>query len=677
MAYETSPETPSGNVVALGNKVEVLPGAPVHDVRFGGGPTFSARLKGDTSSGLVAVICNSGLPVRSDLVTALRTADHPSLLKLVDSGIVAWPADNARYFAFAYARPAAPPMMQSLAETTTQMSEDAINHYFVTPITKALLELERVGVVHNGIRPTNIYWRIGSATVPQLGEFLSLPPGYGQPAMFEPIERGMSNPNGRGPGAHVDDCYAFGITLAMLINGSNPLQNMDDRAIVQAKAERGTFNTMMGNNRLSASHIELLRGLLADDPRQRWSAGDLEQWLNGRRLTPKSSDSGRRAARSFEFNGGEYWQVRPLANALPQNTAEAVRVVEDGSLDKWLRRALVDDSVAEKLSEAMASLKEGGRGLHYEDQLTAYTCIALDSVGPLRYRGLSVMPMGIANMLVDAANTGQNVQALSEIISSQMVTLWVDMQKEVKTEMVPLGQQFERMRMQIDKTSLGNGFERVLYEVNPQLPCLSPIIKSQYVTHPKALLPALEQVAKSGNRSREPMDRHIAAFLVVRDRRSELLFDAMSAPETSPRRGIALITLFTEMQSRHGPDHLPGLAQWLLPMLETSTRRYLGKVLRERTSAQLKEAAERGDLNALLRLVDDPRRITFDQQEFMAARMLYLNTMKEIAHLEGQLAHRDDVAHKVGRPLAATVSSLLAIIFVLLAILRVVWQNMF
>ncbi len=196
------------------------------------------------------------------------------------------------------------------------MSEDVVNHSFVAPLIGALSEFLRTGVVHNGIRPTNIFWRPGGATPPQLGECLSAPPGPNQPVLFETLERAMATPLGRGTGTHADDCYAFGVTMALFILGKNPVRGMDERAIIQAKLERGTFTTLIGNTRLSPTHSELLRGLLTDDARQRWTGADLEQWQSGRRLTPKNTDAGKRAARALEFGGKEYTQVRPLAQAL-------------------------------------------------------------------------------------------------------------------------------------------------------------------------------------------------------------------------------------------------------------------------------------------------------------------------------------------------------------------------
>jgi hypothetical protein len=496
----------------------------------------------------------------------------------------------------------------------------------------------------------------------------------GQPVIFETIERGMCLPTGRGQGTSSDDCYAFGVVLALLAVGTNPFKGLDDEATLRLKMERGSFGAIIGNHRLPTSLIELLRGVLTDDAQQRWTALDLEQWLNGRRLTPKSSDSARRASRHFQFCGQEYWQVRPLAMSLVKNVSEAAKIIENGSLDKWMRRAMGDNERANDMGDAIESLKASGKTVNYEDQLVSRLCIALDPSAPIRYRGLSVMPSGISTMMIEAMTTGANVQPLSEIIGSQLVSLWVEMQKEQKTDMVPMGQQFERMRILIEKTTFGNGIERVVYELNPGLPCLSPFLRSLYVTSPKTLLPALERVAISGNRPREPIDRHLAAFLVVRDRRSELLFDAMASNDMSLRKGVAMLTLYSEMQYRFGPDNLPGLAQWLAPFLEPAIHRFLGKAMREKTQIEMKEALNRGDLNALIRLVDDPKRIERNQQDFTAARILFFSIQKEILKLETRLNHREALVASTGKPMAATLCSFISIVLVILAVVRSAWQ---
>jgi hypothetical protein len=664
----------AGSSVLLGTRTEIFPSSPLPDFANPNVPAFMARLKDDAASDLVAYVCTGALPGRFDIVNGMRNIDHPAVLRLVDSGVVSWP-DGVRYGTLVYRRPLAPRFMRSLDETRAPLNEDTINRYFVTPMIGALTEFLRTGIVHGAIRTTNIFWQAGSTASPQLGECLTLPPGIGQPALFETIERGMTMPSGRGPGHHTDDCYAFGVMIALLVLGHNPFKGLDDHAVVQAKMERGSFNAIIGHHRLSPTHSELLRGLLTDDPRQRWTAADLDQWLGGRRLTHKSSDADRRASRHIEFAGHEYWQVRSLANALANHVPEAARLIGNGTLDKWLRRSLGDEDKADDLADAVASIKEGGKIGNYEDQLVARACIALDPRAPIRYRGLSIMPAGVAGLLVEAIVTGGNVQNLLDIIDSQLVIFWVDMQKEMKTELVPLAQQFERLAGMVEKTSYGNGVERATYELNPAIPCLSPMLRALYVTSVRGLLPALERVATSSARARDPMDRHIAAFLVVRDRKSELLFDAMSSPDNAPRRALAMLTLYADMQNRHGPESLPGLAQWLLPLIEPSLKRYFGKSLREGLQKQIRDTAERGNLGALQQIVDNPQRLQRDEQEFIAARLLYLSILKEINALEGKMANRDSVVDSVGAPLAASISGFIALAAVMFAIGRAVWTS--
>ena len=662
--------------LSLGAKVDVYPQTPLPEYDGHGFRAYGARLRNDARSDLMALVCTSGLPSRFDLVNAMRTIDNPCVLRLRESGVIHWPPHNASYYALAYERPVAPRYWQRLNETRTPLSEDSLNHYVVAPMISALLEFHRTGIMHGAIRPTNIFWREGAATPPQLGECLATPAGLDQPVLFETIERAMSLPIGRGPGLHVDDCYAFGVTMALMMIGHNPLHDQDDQAILQLKMERGSFNAIVGQRRLAASHIELLRGLLTDDTRQRWTAPDLEQWQNGRRLTPKNTDSGRKASRSLTLGGKEYWQLRPLAAALATNRNEAVKLIEDSSLEKWLMRSLGDEDRAEDVRTALVQLKESGKTARYDDQVVTRVCIALDPSMPIRYRDLAVMPGGIAAMLAEALVTNTDTTVLSEIISSQFVTFWVNMQKEVKTELVPLAQQLERMRSFLEKTTFGNGIERVVYDLNPTLPCLSPMLRAQYVTSSKLFLPALEILAQQGNRPREPMDRHIAAFLVVRDKRGESAFDAMALPEGSPRKGLAILTLYADMQNRHGPDVLPSVASWLMPLVEPSVKRFLSKPLQEKVRRQLKEAAERGVLSNLLKLVDDPKRVEHDEHEFLTSRRMYIDIQREIDHLEAKLNDRESVAQAIGRPIAATLASVLAILLISFAIVRVVLQNL-
>jgi hypothetical protein len=215
----------------------------------------------------------------------------------------------------------------------------------------------------------------------------------------------MAQPSGRGVGTTADDLYALGITILLLFMGRNPLRQLDDEAVLQAKIDRGTYPALVGTSRISLNLMEPLRGMLADDPKQRWSLNDLELWLSGRRLSPRQPQVPRKASRPFDFSGTLYWHCRGLARAFARNTAAAVPLIDSGELDRWLRRSLGDESRA---------------------------CLALDPAGPIRYKQKAVMVDGFGAALADAFVRNEGYQALGEAISAQLPSFWVKYAAEVQ-----------------------------------------------------------------------------------------------------------------------------------------------------------------------------------------------------------------------------------------------------
>ena len=118
------------------------------------------------------------------------------------------------------------------------------------------------------------------------------------------------------------------------------------------------------------------------------------------------------------------------------------------------------------------------------------------------------------------------------------------------------------------------------------------------------------------------------------------------------------------------------LAQWIAALLEPAAKRYFGKALRENVQKQIKEAADRGDLGALARIVDDPHRLQRDEQEFIAAEFNLSQYPQG-----NQFARR---AH--GKPRqyrsanwqadAASISCMLALLGVLFVAARTPWTSM-
>ena len=669
MAAADSMKSDFGETIALGNKSELFPSNPLPGFDAAGGPAYLARMRGSSSADLMAVIGRQGYPARLDAVSPLRSIDNSAILRLIDHGIAAWPSEGARYAGFVFEQPQNPRFWNHLDEAHTPLGEDLINRLFLTPLASGLAQFAEAGLMHGGVRPTNIFWRDGSAGPPQLGECVSVPPGIGQPVLFEPVERALAVPAGRGPGAPAADMYALGITAALLILGRNPMKGLDDAAIIKAKMDHGSFTALIGTQRIGTGQFELLRGLLHDDPRQRWTAHDLQQWLSGQRLGPKQFESSKRATRALMFEGKEYWQTRSIVHAFAAAPAKAARLIESGEFDRWLRRAIGDSERADSVQSAIDTLKNSGRSAHYDDQLAAMVSIALEPGNPFFYRGVTVMPMGIGAALAEQLRTGGDTQIIAEIIGNQFAGFWVNQQHEGKTELVPFAQNMERLRGYIERNIIGGGVERATYELNPSMPCLSPMVRSQYAVGPRDLLPALDKTALTNNRPREPIDRHLAAWMVARNRSIDYLLQPLNQ-DHALKRTLALLTLLSEWQSKFGPEKLPNLTAWMLSLLEPLAQRYHHRPTREEASAMLKQVAAAGALNKLVRLLDDPKLLDRDQQSFKAARQIYQATAAQIAVLERQAKQHQEVAIRYGRPVATYIAWVLSAVAMMFSIIR-------
>lgn len=656
--------------VPLGSKSEVAPASPLPACDSAGAQAFVARMRGASTADLMALVCRGGYPPRSDIVNQLRNINNPAVLRLLDSGMIDFTPDAQRYYGFVFEQPLNPRYWQTLDETHPPLGEDFINRRFIAPLAEGLRQFADVGLMHGAVRPTNIFWRDNSSGAPQLGDCVTTAPGIGQPLVFESLERAQAQPYARGTGTILDDMYALGVTVLFLILGRHPVKGVDDATILRLRLERGSFSTLVGDSKLPPGHVELLRGLLHDDPRQRWNAYDLEQWAGGQRLSPKQSEFNKRASRGLVFCGKEYWQIRPLIPALWANVPEAMKLIDGGELDRWLRRSMGDEERADRVQDAMTVLKNSGRTAFYDDQMVTMASIALDPNAPIGYRGQVVLPTGVGGGLAEAMRSGGNLQIMAEIISNQFVGFWVNQQVAGKTDLVPLAQAYERMRGFVERTSYGSGLERVVYELNPTQACLSPLLRGQNVITAKDFLGALEKAATQPNRPTEPFDRHIAAWAVTKDRSCDYLLRSVNAASNGLAKALAILNLYAEWQARHGPDRLVAVTGWFVVLLEPLTRRYFNRQTRDAVAAALQQAAASGKLNDLVNLLDNPQMVERDKQSFTAARQVYRATLQQMAVLERHKKYHAEVARTYGRPTATYIAWVLSAIVIIFTIMR-------
>ena len=90
----------------------------------------------------------------------------------------------------------------------------------------------------------------------------------------------MADEGARGVGASEDDMYAFGVTIAFMSQNQLPVEGDTKEQIIISKIENSSFQTIVGKNLITSKVLDPLRGLLNDNPDDRWGFTELNNSKN-------------------------------------------------------------------------------------------------------------------------------------------------------------------------------------------------------------------------------------------------------------------------------------------------------------------------------------------------------------------------------------------------------------
>ena len=537
------------------------------------------------------------------------------------------------------------------------------------PIISILKELHLRDMVHGNIRSNNLYngnetdWS-GLKT----GDFLSLPPSYIQPVIYEPIERGMADPLGRGKGTPSDDLYALGVLMAMHLRSFDPLRGKTDREIISAKVIHGSYSAIVGgNDKFSGPILELLRGLLIDDAKQRWDMNEISAWIDGRRLTPKQNVKNKKAARALTFKGTSYYYAPTLAFNLHNDPQDAAHIVENNELTHWVERSLSDEDMAHRLNNAILGSADESKGPGYIERLLPRVSIALDPSAPIHYKNMSFFMDGFGKALAHALITNINLSKFRDFFKDNIHTFWIRTLSDMSMDVSHTADQMDKASQFLKSVNLLGGIERCLYFLNKSVHCLSPLVQKFYVRDAIQYINALERYA-SENQDSLPdriIDKHAACFLAERDRRviEPYVYD-LSAKE--PYRYIlANMQVLASIQKFNSLGEMPNITKWLAKRADPLVERFHSAETRKKVKAELESKKSSGKIKGILEIFDNPQRIRDDQIAFHRALRDYQETSKEVQDLEIKMKNPKYYAEKSGREWAVTISGIVATLIIL------------
>ena len=302
-----------GRPILLEGRLEVHADAPLPAYDSPTAKSYSATETRNQGARLMALVCDPRMPQRMDFLSQIGSFVPTGMIKMIAHGVVDWYPENRRKLVAIIELPGGERVFSTMNAAVKAMDDTELTRVILVELLPVLKELQTRRLTHRAIRPTNLFFSDNSRQHIMLGEGFTSPPAYDQPAFMETIESAMADPAARGNGRFGEDLYALGATSLMLNLGRNPAAEVGSNELLANKINDGSYSALVGSYRITGPIIEVLRGLLMDDVKERWTLNDLDLWVNGKRLTPKQPKILARASRPLSFGGEDHLNLRSLS----------------------------------------------------------------------------------------------------------------------------------------------------------------------------------------------------------------------------------------------------------------------------------------------------------------------------------------------------------------------------
>jgi hypothetical protein len=651
----------SSGAVTLEDRYVIHPGQPAAEHATPQTPAFVAEDPMSAGEPRVALICDVDPVPRVEVMEKLKGLARPGLTQVTTFGPVDWPGAGSQRLAVVIHPAQGGRLVPLGAKKFAPMSSEALLETVVRPIVTGLTEMFHRNQTHRGIRPDNLFYSDSTHTRIVLGQSVTAPAGYYQPPAFDPLECSTADPEGKGVGTRAEDMFSLGVTMLTLLSGRMPGADLDDEALFARRIEKGSLDAYVDPREIPRDLIDGLRGLMAEDPKERWTLEQFKSWMEGNRVTAPRERAVVRAHAGYDFAGKKWWTSPALALALTRRPDLGVKALRSGTVLDWMKKSLPDNTATDALATVMAEFEMSGG--ESDGMLLAKASIAMDPSAPMRYGGFSVRLDGLGPALQSALRKPGGVQTIGDLLKANLPSYWLNSQPKHVNRGIGVTAHLEKLGRWVGDASPGSGIERCLYDLNPNLPCQSPLTSGRWVSEPSELLPAIDASASAGGLGRQPIDRHIAAFLASRSHADTTqLLGLMQPTSVDDHAAMGTLRLLAELQSSYKSKPLPGLGNYCAELLRPVIDGFHHRKRRSKLMEAVMAVARSGNLSALLKLVDDADFKKIDRRGFDKAKETYVIAEAELGALERDAPRRIDAARRKGREAAALISSGLSVV---------------
>lgn len=648
---------------------------PIPDFNTSSAIAYTATDITDAQKPYIALVCEPGKVQRYDVIEQVMTIEHRAVLPLKAFGAVELSAGEAQRMVVIYERPPGRKLSELVNSRKFSHNPHYLLEHVLIPLITGLEHFNALGISHGLINPNNIYFDDHGAV---LGPCVTEPCGFDQPYMYESIERMEAHPAGKGEGSTSQDYYALAVVLLYILHGPEHFNGFTQEALMFHILKDGAYHVLMRDREVPEIFYDFLRGTMTQSPEDRWGEKQLKAWLGGKRYNVLPPPPPADAVRPFEFKDIQVNNRRELAYLFAADWLHMLSAIQSNTLSHWVTVSLRNKELAEMIARLCRSAVDAsGKNEVMASEMLSNIVLLLDPLGPLRIRQMGwhveAINTAFAEMYLQKATL--ELQFMAKFVETNMINYWVNMQikrkpeYEVTLDMNDLVHRVDRLRNCIRNAGFGFGLERMLYDLNPHMPCQSELFENRYVQTLPQLLRQLDKTCLTIENG-DIMDRHIAAFIASKLQiQNEIRLNELSSiPALATSRDMVALYLLGLVQERVEPMRLPGLTHWfalrLLPLMDSIHSR----TLRQKMKTMLGNLAPLGLTQKMADLLIMADYAEADSNGFDKALANYRKNAAEIISLNRpeRLEHE---THRMGLNLA-TMLSYAGLLFSVLYIIR-------
>ncbi|HLB97326.1 MAG TPA: hypothetical protein VJK90_06660, partial [Acetobacteraceae bacterium] len=251
------------------------------------------------------------------------------------------------------------------------------------------------------------------------------------------------------------------------------------------------------------------------------------------------------------------------------------------------------------------------------------------------------------------ANVDQAAR-IARLIAAEAQVAWAGLRPE-RSNAQTLRTEARRLSAPLHLPGAVGSLNRLIYQLNPLLPCIAPGLAGRWVARLNDLLPALEAAARRDRAQALPLAGAVAAFIAARGDRALDTLVARLGDTASGADTLAQLRLLGALQARYHAQPLPALGAWVAERVDALLSVWQSRPRRAAVRANLHELASTGQLTGLVALLDDTQARRNDDREVQQA-------VRDLGRIDAALAGlamggsvRAEQARRLGQEVAAGV----------------------